>query len=529
VKRGGWDVVVQSGATLFKARDQVESGSGGPAPAAAALTSALLLESEAIQPSGSPWVERVFAWAHPSQWVHDLAEDIGSHRWFRGLGAMLGLTAAALAFWPNFSAVGAAPVAHVDSSARDELRSQMIMPLAYGGDSGRRMGATAMVVPANAVPERTTVQMIATLAAGDSFGLMLQRAGVGAADAARANELVATAVPLDKIAPGTRVAITLGRRSAPGQPRPLDKLDFRASFDLSLALSRRGEGFALTRQALQVDTTPLRIRGVAGSSLYRSARAAGAPLAAVQQYLQALDANLGLDAISPDDEFDMIVAYKRSAGGESEPGQLLFAGLDQGGRARVQLVRIGGALVDASEGATSAEQPIGGMVMPVAGHLTSGFGLRRHPILGYTRMHSGVDFGAAWGSPIHAVASGIVSYAGRHGGHGNYVRIEHGGGLGSGYGHMSRIAVAPGTRVQAGQVIGYVGSTGLSTGPHLHYEVYANGRTVNPLGVRFAGVAKIQPDPKQQSAFKARIAQLKAVKPGAALASLAPKQAFAKH
>jgi murein DD-endopeptidase MepM/ murein hydrolase activator NlpD len=163
---------------------------------------------------------------------------------------------------------------------------------------------------------------------------------------------------------------------------------------------------------------------------------------------------------------------------------------------------------------------------PVNGHLTSGYGMRFHPILGYTRMHSGVDFGAAWGSPIFAVSSGVVSYAGRHGGHGNYVRLEHGGGLGSGYGHMSRIAVAPGAHVQAGQVIGYVGSSGLSTGPHLHFEVYKGGGTVNPMSVSFT--VKTQVDAKQLAAFKAKLAAIKAIMPGAALKNLAAKQATVK-
>ena len=158
--------------------------------------------------------------------------------------------------------------------------------------------------------------------------------------------------------------------------------------------------------------------------------------------------------------------------------------------------------------------------------MTSGFGMRRHPILGYVRMHSGIDFGAAWGSPIFAVSDGIVSFAGRHGGHGNYVRLEHGGGLGSGYGHMSRIAVAPGTHVRAGQVIGYVGSSGLSTGPHLHFEVYRGGATINPLSVSFT--VKAQIDTKQRDALKARLLQLKKIAPGAALKSLAAKQAIMK-
>ena len=141
-------------------------------------------------------------------------------------------------------------------------------------------------------------------------------------------------------------------------------------------------------------------------------------------------------------------------------------------------------------------------------------------------MHAGIDFGAAWGSPIFAVSDGTVSYAGRHGGHGNYVRLEHGGGIGTGYAHMSRISVSPGTHVRAGQVIGYVGSSGLSTGPHLHYELYRGGRPVNPLSVSFTIKAGV--DKQELAGFKARLAQLKGVAPGAALQKFHVKQSAGK-
>lgn len=457
----------------------------------------------------------------------DLAEDIGSRRWFRGLGTMLGLGFVALSFWPDFSALEAATGVPADLTVRDEYRSQMIMPLGLGGDSGRRMGATDAVMPLASAPERPRIDLVATVAQGDSFGRMLQRAGVGADDAARVSELVAGQVPLGEIAPGTRVAMTLGARSPSAQTRPLEKLALRARFDLDLAIQRNGRALTLGRRPIAVDSTPLRIRGTVGASLYRSARAAGAPVAAIQQYLRTLDSRISLEGdILPTDQFDIIVGYKRAAGGASETGQLLYAGLERGGKPLAQLLRWGGdgQFFDASG---FAGQAVGTsrLLSPVAGHMTSGFGMRRHPILGYARMHAGIDFGAAWGSPIFAVSDGFVSYAGRHGGHGNYVRLEHGGGLGTGYAHMSRIAVSPGSRVRAGQVIGYVGSTGLSTGPHLHYELYQNGRTINPLSVSFAMRAATV-DVKEKAAFKARMAQLKAIAPGSALKKLASAKAI---
>ena len=524
--------------TLFRTGDHTEEGLGGPAALAAALSAAQIVPG--ISPS-HVWRERLShlklrteAYCHRLDLAPDLAEDIGSARWLRGFGTMIGLAVAALSFWPDFSAVEAATALPADTATRDEFRSQMIMPLALGGDSGRRMGANAAVQALSFVPERPTIKLVATLGQGDSFGRMLQRAGVGAGDAARASELVSAQVPLAAIGPGTRFDITLGRRDTSGGPRPLDKLDFRARFDLDLAVERSGGGLGLLRRPIAVDVTPLRIRGAVGPSLYRSARAAGAPVKAIQQYLAAIDAQISLDGdISPSDQFDFIVAYKRSASGESETGELLFAGLERGGRPLAQLVRwgsangSGGQFYDASGSSTSSETTQSARFFaPVNGRMTSGYGMRRHPILGYARMHAGIDFGAAWGSPIFAVSDGVVSYAGRHGGHGNYVRLEHGGGLGTGYGHMSRIAASPGMRVRAGQVIGYVGSTGMSTGPHLHYEVYRGGATINPLSVSFT--VKTQIDTKQRDALKARLLQLKKVVPGAALKSLAAKQAVTK-
>ena len=456
-------------------------------------------------------------------WVPDLALDIGSGRWLRGMATMVGLSAVALLFWPSFDAVEAAPAMRVDGGVRDEFRSQMIMPLALGGDSGRRMGASAAVIPLANAPERPTIQLVATLGQGDSFGRMLQRAGVGSGDAARIESMVAAAVPLSDIAAGTRFDLTLGRRASATQPRPLDDLNFRARFDLDLAVERRGGALALIRKPIRVDDSPLRIRGIVGSSLYRSARAAGAPVKAIQDYLRTLDTHMNLEMdLAPSDEFDIVVGYKRAGSGESEVGDLMYAGVTRDGKPRAQLLKWGadGQFYEASGVGQAAQQQVG-LTAPVFGRITSGFGLRRHPILGYTRMHAGIDFAAAYGSPIYATSDGSVTFAGWHGGHGNFVRLDAGGGLGTGYGHMSRIAVSPGMRVRRGQVIGYVGSTGLSTGAHLHYEMYRNGVPVNPGSVRFVTTSSAALSGTDLAAFKARLAVLRELRPGAALAPLA--------
>ena len=134
------------------------------------------------------------------------------------------------------------------------------------------------------------------------------------------------------------------------------------------------------------------------------------------------------------------------------------------------------------------------MRTPIDGaRLSSRFGRRKHPILGYTRMHKGIDFAAPPGTPIYAAGSGTVIYAGRKGGYGKYVKIRHNGTYETAYAHMKGYGrgVRRGARVRQGQIIGYVGSTGRSTGPHLHYEVHRGGQQVNPLRIKMPSGRKL--------------------------------------
>ncbi len=142
--------------------------------------------------------------------------------------------------------------------------------------------------------------------------------------------------------------------------------------------------------------------------------------------------------------------------------------------------RIEQLIKDAQEQEPPGPAPSGVFARPVPGPITSPFGPRRHPILGYVRMHTGVDMSAGSGTPIKAAEAGNVIHASGFGGYGNTVIIAHGGGLSTLYAHQSRVAVRAGDSVARGEVIGYVGSTGLSTGPHLHFEVRRNGSPIDP-------------------------------------------------
>ena len=239
------------------------------------------------------------------------------------------------------------------------------------------------------------------------------------------------------------------------------------------------------RQEAAGPAGPTRITGVAGSNLNQAMAAAGVPAAIAQDYLRAIAGRIPLaTGISVADRFDLVIDRGDRGGG---PPRLLYAGLDRMAASDVQLMRwaengrTGWVDADGTDAAAEA------MRTPVAGRVSSGFGMRFHPILGRERFHKGVDLAARLGTPIHAAADGRITYAGWAGGYGRQVRIGHAQGLATAYGHMSRIAAAPGQFVHRGDVIGYVGSSGLSTGPHLHYEVFKNGRPVNPMTVRYVG------------------------------------------
>jgi murein DD-endopeptidase MepM/ murein hydrolase activator NlpD len=192
--------------------------------------------------------------------------------------------------------------------------------------------------------------------------------------------------------------------------------------------------------------------------------------------------------VQPGDSFDVFYAGEDEGSTATDKNEVLFASLTVGGETKkyYRFQTPDDGLVDFyDETGKSAKKflvrkPVNDAIM------RSGFGGRRHPILGFVRMHTGVDWATAYGTPIFAAGNGTIEKIGTESGYGKYIRIKHNNGYETAYGHMSAFAkgMEDGKRVRQGQVIGFVGTTGLATGPHVHYEILVNGRFVDPLRVK---------------------------------------------
>ena len=474
------------------------------------MTAAVLTRARALPPARL---------AMPTLAV-DLGDAVFTPRWWRGLATLALLVGLTVHLGFGLRPLTEPVRAPLFDRQSAEMARLQTAPLAFGGTGAPPSPMGASVERLAEPPERPIVNAMVRLTRPGAVEAALRAGGVGAEDAAAVTALAAREARLAALTPGTLFELVLGRRETKAVPRPLMSAMFRAAFDLKLKIVRAADGaLSLTRIPIAIDTSPLRLDARVGSSLQRAARDVGAPAPVLAQFVKLLSYRLDFERdVRGRDRFDLLLEHKRAATGETVTGGLIYARLDRAEGAPIELLRWShpGSSEQFFLGDGSSAKK-GLIRTPVDGaHITSGFGFRFHPILGYSRMHQGMDFGAPTGSPILAAAAGRVEFAGWHGGHGNYVKVAHGPHLATAYGHMSRIGVRPGQAVAQGQLIGWVGSTGLSTGPHLHYEVWRDGQAVDPraahlpTGVQLAGA--------ELARFKVALAHARAAR-GTAMAS----------
>ena len=224
-------------------------------------------------------------------------------------------------------------------------------------------------------------------------------------------------------------------------------------------------------------------------SIYETALRNKVPASVIEDMVRIYSYDVDFQRkVQPGDSFDVFFAGEDEGSTITEKTEVLFASLTVGGETKkyYRFQTPDDSVVDFyDETGKSAKKflvrkPVNNAIM------RSGFGGRRHPILGYVKMHTGVDWATPYGTPIFASGNGVVEKVGWEGGYGKYVRLKHNNGYETAYGHMSAFAkgMEPGKRVRQGQVIGFVGSTGMSTGAHVHYEILVNGRFVDPMRIK---------------------------------------------
>lgn len=325
---------------------------------------------------------------------------------------------------------------------------------------------------------------------GDLTGLLV-RSGAVQEEAKRAAGLVQNRFD-GHVDEGSDVKLALGP-AREGQGHSIEQLTILSDLGRTV-IARQGDTLQLADGDAKIDRLDIAI-GSAG--VHHSLLGAG------------LDARLALEAASLLDKrakvprrITVVVGERPDRFEGNGTPQLLYISAANGHSA-VRLLRwpgVHGGWIDADKEASEKD-----FAKPVEGRISSRFGTRFHPILRFLRRHEGVDYAARWGEPVRAAADGRVAAAAWQGGYGRQVRINHGNDVTTSYSHLSDIAVAPGTRVRRGQVIGYVGASGLATGPHLHFEVARQGKRVDPLRAGLAGSTTVA----DRAAVAARLAQLR--------------------
>ena len=374
-----------------------------------------------------------------------------------------------------------------------------------GGAADPYAGFEARIVPENiTLLAKTAVQATGgngsnertiVIKKGDTLGSILRDIG------ASADEIKAIAATLGQrgrdgnLKDGQKLRVLLAPTGGAQRLQPVRiMLVGEAAIEAVVALSDLGRYVAVDVQSAETtaaeaddeeddDGSGVRLY----ESVYETALRNQVPRSVIDEIVRIYSYDVDFQRrAKPGDSFEVLYGGE-DEGGDSKP-DVLFASLTVGGEVKryYRYVSPDDGIVDYyDETGKSAKKFL--VRKPVNdGIMRSGFGSRRHPILGYTKMHTGVDWAAPMGTPIYASGNGTVEKAGWESGYGKYIRLKHNNGYETAYGHMTAFArgMEPGVRVRQGQVIGFVGSTGQSTGPHVHYEILVNSRFVDPMRIK---------------------------------------------
>jgi murein DD-endopeptidase MepM/ murein hydrolase activator NlpD len=383
--------------------------------------------------------------------------------------------------------------------------------------AGNESASNAAPAPATAEPAWPLVKVV-EVARGDTLIDILLASGVAQDDAVDAVDALRSVFRPKDLKPGQEITLGFdpyGHHPVEDGALQLASLNLQPSVERNVIVNRDENG-GFVAQAID---RPLALKvavadGTIESSLFEAGQDAAVPIDVLSQTVKAFSYDVDFQReIQPGDRFEIVYErYEDDRGQLARTGNVLYAALIQGDTAK-EIYRFepedGSADFYNAKGESVRKELLRTPLDVI--RITSTFGMRKHPILGYSRMHKGVDFAATTGTPIFAAGDGTVAILGTQSGYGNYIRIKHSAQYATAYGHMSRFAsgLRPGSKVRQGDVIGYVGSTGMATGPHLHYEVLVDGTQINPMSVKLAGRKLDGKELRRFEALKAEVKQLR--------------------
>lgn len=425
------------------------------------------------------------------------------------MGSLLGATANSVAYvYDGFNVAELLPAQSVDERPVVQLASAALnaddaavsVPFApvNGVKEDGEIAALDMPVSPFVLPDAPLVQEpreeILKIGSGETLVGVLQGVGVSDQDAYRVVKEMSKHYDPRAVKAGQAVAVRL----EPGE----DGLEF-AEMNLKIdpikevVVEKTAEaGFEAEIKEKKVLLQTKSSKAKIETSLYGSAARAGIPASVVAEMIRIYSYQVDFQRdIREGDQVEIAYeTYETEDGDFARYGNVLYANLVVSGK-NMPVYRFtpdGGAAGYYTPDGKSTKKSI--MRTPIDGaRMSSGFGMRRHPVLGYNKMHKGADFAAPRGTPIYAAGNGVVEFAGRKGAYGNYVSIRHNGAIKTAYAHMHKFAkgISAGKKVAQGDIIGYVGTTGRSTGPHLHFEILKNNVQVNPASVNMPDTNKL--------------------------------------
>ncbi|MBF0247272.1 MAG: peptidoglycan DD-metalloendopeptidase family protein [Alphaproteobacteria bacterium] len=380
------------------------------------------------------------------------------------------------------------------AAAIDRLDADRPSAIALTSPEGANV-ARSLAALAKGEPE--TYKKIMIVKSGDTLGNMLRRVGVEAADAEQSIDALRAIYDPRRLRPGNKVSVSFVRDGSDVGVDSFTGFEIPLNYASRVHVSPSPKG-GFDAEEIQIDLTTRMVRaeGAIDASLFQAGADAGVPASVMAELVRAFSWDVDFQRdIRKDDRFELM--YERSFDPKGKPvhnGKIVFAALTLSGQHTPIFLHTTadgrvGFFNDKGQGAKKAllRTPIDGA------RLSSHFGMRKHPILGYTKAHTGTDFAAPPGTPIYAAGDGVIDFSGWKGGYGKYIRIRHNSEYSTAYAHMKGFArsMSQGKRVHQGQVIGYVGTTGRSTGPHLHFEILRAGKHVNPMKVKMPSGEKL--------------------------------------